>query len=293
MAIALNDKVNRYAALAGITMVSAAAFAMNAKYSMSLGSDAFEQKLMLLVSLGIDIYKFFGLTFIAMALVKRKWFKAMAASVVWIICLAYATTAAMGFATMTRSHVNSQLNHKAEQINHVKESFNGAKNRYETAKEEFETMKNNERYKSTAGCSVPEVRMRTESRYFCTDFKTQKEKMDALEIVYKEELKKKPVNEEIAYDSDPQMTFFATWFNVKKENLIQYWALALALVIETVSALGNFAVSPSRMSHKKKEDIKEDRKETSSSSEDEVSVFKKKRGRPVGSKNKPKLRIVS
>lgn len=287
MAISLHDKVNRRCAYIGIGLVSVSAFAMNAKYSMSLGSDDFERVLMLAVSLGIDTFKFFGLTFIAAAAVKRKWLKAAAAMFVWSICVLYATTAAMGFATMTRSHVVAANDYRAEKINHVKEAFERARDKYKTANEELQTMKGNERYKSTAGCTVPEERMRTASRYFCTDFKTKKDEVAVKEISYKEALKNAP-KDEFVVDSDPQMTFFASMSGVKKTTLVQYWALAIALVIETISALGNFAISPSRMAASK--GSQEQRNEVPRVPVVEV---KKRRGRPPGSKNKPKLHVVA
>lgn len=281
MSIATHEKVNRWFALFGVSVVSGAAFLMNAKYNYSLGSDIFEKYVMVAVSFGIDLYKFFGLGFIAAAFIKRKWFKGVAALITWLICVAYAATAAMGFATMTRSHVSSENTYKSDKIKDLQQSYKDKKKKYDAVNEEFETMKSNERYKSTAGCSVPEDRMTTASRYFCTDFKTKKEEVARKEYdLYKAE-QTKPKDEFIK-DADPQMSFFAKASGIPIGYLLQYWAIGIALAIELVSALGNFAVSPSRM--------KPERKETNEAA---VGPIKKKRGRPLGSKNRPKLHIVS
>jgi hypothetical protein len=261
----------------GVIVAAGCTMAMNAKFGWSIGSDDLEKYMYAVFSVSLDICKLLGLGFVAHAWSKKYRAKALVALIVWVTAVAYSLVAAVGFAAMTRSHVQADrgfvsLQHQQKIDNH------------KVLAKELEAMKNNERYGRTAACTVPVSRMTTESKDFCHLFEVKtKEVADAAAQLPTTMIK----------DADPQMTFFASMTGIEVSKLIQYWAVALAIVAEIVASLGTYAFSSSRAkpvyvskSGRVQEEVAETQGEI-------VQAVKRRPGRPKGSKNKPKLQLVA
>lgn len=281
--IDVSKRSARMGAAVGILLVTGCTMLMNAQFGWSLGSVDLERYTFVVASVALDLYKVFGLGFVVAAVITNKWPKAFAAFLVWAVTVCYGITAGIGFAAMTRSNSVAERTYHNQKIEAVQNDYNNKKQYLDRLNEELATMKNNERYTGSASCSVPEVRMRTETRMFCSHFGTHKEKIEKAEVdlfLAKEKLPK--TDDTFIRDPDPQMTFWAQMTGMKITDLINRWAIALALVFEIVSSLGMYAISPTRKKY-----------ETSSGTiRDGVPLKKdgtpmKRRGRP------PKLHVVN
>jgi hypothetical protein len=285
-----SKRTSHWIAALAIMAVSACSMVMNATFGYSLGSTDLEKWTFVVAGVGLDFFKVFGLGFVAMAFYKKYYVKGSAAFICWITCVVYSLVAATGFAATTRSNVTSERTFEVGKITKVNTEYETQKSELNTLLEEMATMKNNVRYLSTAGCSVPEARMKTESRYFCTQFQTKQDNINEKRTAVFVAKEKVPANEFVK-DPDPQMTFYSSLFNIPVAALISYWAIGLAIVFELVSSLGMYSISSSRMKHvylaKNNGQIKSVQYTENEDGLMEATMVKR-RGRPKGSKNKPK-----
>lgn len=280
-----------YAVTTGILGITACTMIMNAKFGYSQGHDDLEKWLFVVAGVGMDLVKVFGLGFIVTAAIKKSYFKALSGGAIWAMCVAYGLWCASGFAVTGRTYNIAEATFSNDQLKTVKREYESQLADLNRMKEQLDTMKGNERYKSTAGCSVPEDRMRTDSRFFCTDFATQKEKVSKKEVeVYL--AKQKVPTDEYAKPADPQMSFWADALNLPMNKMLQYWAIVLAIGFEMVSAFGMFAISPTRRKPVRTASGEVIIPEDDDTAETETPV-RRGPGRPKGSKNKPKLVVVA
>lgn len=280
--IDVSKRSARMGAAAGILAVTGCTMLMNAQFGWSLGSTELEKYTFVIASVSLDLYKVFGLGFVIAALLISRYTKAVAAFLVWAVCVGYGLTAGIGFAAMTRSHSVAERTFHNQKIESVQNDYNNKKLYLDRLTEELATMKNNERYLKSASCTVPEERMREETRIFCSQFGVQKEKIEKAEVDLFMAKGKLPQKDDVyVRDPDPQMTFWSQMTGMDIKTLINRWAIALAVVFEIVSSLGMYAISPSRKKYEY----------TSTSVRDGIPLKKdgtpmKKRGRP------PKLSVV-
>lgn len=259
-----SSKTARTIPVAAVFVAAACTMFMNAKFGYSLGSDETEKWVYVAFGIAMDVCKLFGLAFIYAAWTKKYRFKALCATVVWLGVVGYSFFAATGFAAMTRSAVTAERTQNVDNNKILKDTYTRLSN-------ELEKMKTNKRYESTAACTSPWDRMLPESKSFCITFMdTKKELISAQNVLPKA----------VAHDADPQMTFFSKVFGTDQEKMVTIWAFGLAILAELVSSLGTFAFSSSRA------------KPVYAAKETEVVATTKRRGRPPGSKNKPKLELV-
>lgn len=297
-----SDKMTNVSVQAAVIFVSCMTAAMNFRYGMSLGSDDMEKYMLAGTGLAFDVIKFLGLAYAVNAFRKKARVKAVLAFFGWGICVLYSMNAALGFATMARSHMIAhtqfEISQDAKQKKDQEDTVRQVKAKYQekfntlTAKNaEFEKMKDNPRFASTTACSVPETRMTNESIFFCRKFymtsleiKDMKAEVEKAEIEMNDKLASQPkLPEKFHADPDPLMTFYSKWFGIPLETLVTIWAVAIAVMLELIASVGNYAFSPTRLKpiYRQREEVQE-----------EVIELPKRRGRSLGSKNKPKLHVV-
>lgn len=277
-----SSKVSRAIVPVGIMFVTSVTIAMNAKFGASLSSDVMESWLFIAMGVGIDICKVFGLAYVMTAFSKKFWLKATLGLAVWMGCVSYSFIAGIGFASMTRANMTAEKSHDNNKITSAETALKTKIADLERLKGEYDVMKTNQRYTSTAGCTAPTERMRPESVVFCDSyFRKINVIADAKRDV--ELLTAKAPKDGVVKDADPQMTFFSKHLGFTIENMVAAWALYMAIIAELVSSIGTYAFSPTRA----KPSVRRVRA-TKQASETVV-----RRGRPPGSKNRPKLHVVN
>lgn len=282
MVIDSSSRVSRSAVPIGILFVTAVTMVMNAKFGYSLGSDDLERWAFVALGIGVDICKVFGLGFIVTAFMKKDRLKASLGLVVWIGLVSYSLVAGIGFASMTRSNITAERSHENEKIQAAIAAVKTKLADIERMTAEREVMKANQRYISTSGCSVPKDKMKFESSMFCDSYFA---KYDEILEAQKEVpvLKAAIPKNDVIKDADPQMSFFSSNLGVSLSSMIVIWSVYMAIIAELVSSVGTYAFSPTR--YKYRSYVKQ------VLGVQALGVAKKKRGRPVGSKNKPKLSV--
>ena len=267
-----NTKVARYVVQGGVFAAAICTTVMNAKFGWSLGSDELEKALYAVFGIALDICKFFGLAYVAYAWTKNYKAKALAALVVWTVAVGYSLVAATGFAAMTRSHVTTERQFHADQAKVMITNHSRLAG-------ELEVMKKNPRYESTSGCTAPQSKMKPESVIFCDNYFRHYNELETAA---------KNLPKGVQHDADPQMSFFAKHLGFEKEKMIAIWAFGLAIIAEIVASIGTYAFSSSR--------AKPDTSRKPVQSPVQVvngQPVVRRRGRPPGSKNKPKLHVVN
>ena len=280
MMIDSSSRVSRSVVPVGVMCVTAVTMVMNAKFGYSLGSDDLERWAFVALGVGVDVCKVFGLGFIVSAFAKKDNLKGVLGLVVWLSLVSYSFVAGIGFASMTRSNITAERVHENEKINAAKQAVKTKLADIERMTSERDVMKENQRYVSTAGCSVPKERMKPESALYCDNyFAKYNEILEAQKEI--PGLRAAIPKDEVIKDADPQMSFFAANLGFTLTNMVAIWAVYMAIIAELVSSVGTYAFSPTRA------------KSRSSDKQVPEIAEKKKRGRPVGSVNKPKLRVVN
>ena len=277
-----SKKLAFYITGSAVLAITASTMVMNAKYGYSQGHDDLEKGLFVVAGISMDLVKVFGLVFVVQAWSKRNWFKATIGTAIWAICVLYGFIAASGFALSSRTYNTAEQTFSNSKIEKAQETYNILLSDLNTLKKEQDTMKTNQRYLSTAGCTVPEVRMTVESRYFCTQYFTHLNKISDKTSEVKLAKDKVPQDTYIK-PVDPQMVFWADAFQIPMKKLLQHWSIGIAISFELISALGMYAISPTRRQPIRRED---------ESPDIEAAPVKRGPGRPKGSKNKPKLAVV-
>jgi hypothetical protein len=256
-------------ACAGVTM------AMNAKFGYSLGSDDFERWMYVAFGIALDVCKVMGLAFAAHHFFKGYWIKGTFATLVWAAAVTYSGTAALGFAAMTRSHVTGEQAYENDKITTARNEFN----RYA---KEVETYKKNPFYDHTHGCTREQNKMSGAQAWFCDQYAFKVKEMEKA----KTDLPKKYVA-----PADPQMLFFASLTGKSKDEMLKMWAMMIAVIAELAASVGTYAFSASRA--KPVRTTRSAPKLTVVQPTNVNGEQKRRPGRPKGSKNKPKLELVS
>ncbi len=240
-----SSKTARNVATSMVIVAAATTMVMNAKFAWTAGSDDIERYVLMAFGISIDVVKLLGLAFIVAAFVKRHYFKACAATVVFVGAISYSLMAGIGFASHTRTTVVAERNHSNTQVEVAMNSYKTASDEFARLSKELDTMKLNKRYVSTSACSVPNNKMTEESQLFCNEM-TQK-------LLKHDDAKKMMLQAQAALpkhhiqEADPQMKFFAELFGVSQKKMVEMFAIYFAILAEIVSSLGTFAFSSSRL----------------------------------------------
>lgn len=272
----------------GVIIAAVCTTVMNIKFGVSLGSDELEKTIYGLFGIALDICKVFGLAFVANAFAKGYYAKGLAASLVWLTAVCYSLVAATGFAAMTRSNTTAERTHSVEQQAQSIENHKRSIDKYRRLESELNVMKQNHRYYSSDGCTTAEKKMNFDTHRFCTIY--QDKVLELKEAQKSIDTYSTQLPTVFVADVDPQMTFFGKLTGLSKDLLVTYWSFGLAIVAEIVSSFGTYGFSSSRS---KTTYVPISQRPTVEHARPEVQPKRKKRkGRPAGSKNKPKLRLV-
>lgn len=271
-----SSKSVRYTIITCVMGITAATATMNAIYGYKLGSDKFEGIMFAISSVLIDGIKVLGLSFIAMALAKGYKAKGFFGLLVWLTCLGYSLNAATGFGMNARSTKNAEQQAEINTAIQSRENTKLIQEKYKRLVEEVETNKKNKIYRRSAGCTIPKTKMVKETLEFCDMYWLKNveilEAAKAIEKAQSVEVKTAMV------DPDPQMTFLAKKFGVTTADMIMIFAVMFAVLLEMISAFGQYAFSYSRA--------------TANIVRNKDGSVRKKRGRKPGSKNTPKPKLV-
>lgn len=282
-----SDKSTTIVVQSAVIVVSICTAGMNARYGYTQGAHEIEKWMFVAVALCFDVLKFMGLRYVATAFLKKYWVKGTLGFMAWLIVSIYGLNSALGFAMATRSHMQAEQAFEASKHTSVDAAYKNKFDHLEKLQSDLKEYTKNPRYARTTACSVPNERMTNESKFFCQVYwRKEAEIAEAKKEVAaaEEKMKQEKGDKKFVADADPLMSMYAKLGAWKLDEVTMTWALVFAFMMEVVSSVGNYAFSPSRKVPVRKEEAPVE----------EVPVIeKKRRGRPPGSKNKPKLVVVN
>jgi len=237
--------------IAALIMLGVSA-AMNWQYGYNLGKTEFDSHILGAASIAADCLKALLPFFIFAAWRQRNWSQAIGGTALWTVCILYALTSAIGFASLNRSDTTGARAMEAQQYSDLRTQLERVVTQQQwldkhrsvgMVEAEIDAEKQHFRWESTKGCTNATVPL---SREFCENF----HKLEAeLAAARKDLVLQKRANElraqlasmsgrAAAQNADPQASMIASLlgFDIKQVEL--GLTILVTLLVELGSSLG-------------------------------------------------------
>jgi hypothetical protein len=226
--------------------------AMNWQYGYSLGETEFNAYVLGAASIAADCMKALLPFFIFAAFRHRNWSQALGGSALWAVCILYALTSAVGFASQNRSDTTGTRAMQAAKYEDLRAELGRVLDEQKwldkhrsigMVEAEIEAAKQNPRWLPSEGCTNATIQI---SREFCEHYhKLQAERAAALK---NEALAKRAqvVRSELAgldgraagKESDPQASMIAKIFGLDIKQVELGLTILITLLVELGSSMG-------------------------------------------------------
>ncbi len=234
-----------------LLLVSAA---MNWRFGYSLGGSEFDSQLLGLASAAADCLKALIPFFLFAALRNKQWSQAVAATLLWGVCLTYSLTSALGFSALNRADTAGERTVQATVYTDLRTELDKTREKLGwvpqhrpagTVAAEMEAMKQQKAWRTTVSCANATT---VTSRTFCGDF----QKLDGELASAMEAGKLQTRIDEIRVSlagatttasvagSDPQVAVLSSLSGQNKELVQTALTLMVAILVELGSSLGLF-----------------------------------------------------
>ncbi|MGI9407415.1 MAG: hypothetical protein ACR2O4_13675 [Hyphomicrobiaceae bacterium] len=231
--------------------------AMNWQFGSGLGTTAVNSQIFGFASAASDGMKALLPFFIFAAFKNKSWSQALAGTTLWVVCLAFSMTSALGFSAINRkdsagtrqvqavayADLRTELARSRERLGWIPQHRPAA-----TVASEMRGMEQNRRWRSTSGCKDATT---SKSIAFCQTYHQlaaeaaagrEAAKIEAQIASVKAQLAVTPQGVNSTTLADPQAHFLGKLFN-KDESVVQMALIILmALLVEFGSALGFYVV---------------------------------------------------
>lgn len=237
--------------IAALIMLCVSA-AMNWQYGFNLGKTPFDSHILGAASIAADCLKALLPFFIFTAWRHRNWSQAVGGTALWVVCILYALTSAIGFASLNRSDTTATRAVQAQHYEDLRTQLDQVTEQQKWLQEhrsvgmveaEIDAAKQHYRWTSSEGCTNATV---TLSREFCEGFhKLQAElaaanKSDVLQAQANEirgKLDKIDVKT-VSTVADPQATIIASISGVDIKQVELGLTILITLLVELGSSMG-------------------------------------------------------
>lgn len=252
-------------AAAVLLLVSAA---MNWRFGYSLGKSELDSQLLGLASAAADGLKALIPFFLFAALRTKQWPQAMAAALLWVVCLGYSLTSALGFSALNRADtqgarqvqavafadLQTELEKVRERMNWVPQHRPAA-----TVSAEMEALKQNKRWASTNGCSEATA---SASRAFCEQYHQLGAELAAATEADKLQARIDQIRSQLATTTtavalagaDPQAEVLSKLSGQHQEIVQTALTVMVAILVELGSSLGFFVAFSTWKVYERRED---------------------------------------
>lgn len=218
------SKSTKFVIIGAIAASAICSGAMNLRFGIQLGSDFWESTILGAFSVALDIIKVTALPFAAIAWMKKYKAKSLVLVLLWLAAVAYAATAAIGFAHSARSAGATERQLKIEE--HARNKVE-----YDRIVSEVEIARNDPTFAKTSGCTNVTL---PESQDFCNLLTYKVGRMEEI---------RDDLADGAGGDADPQAALFASLLGVDVKTVGQWLAISVAIIAELVSAFGAYAFS--------------------------------------------------
>lgn len=231
--------------------------AMNWQYGFNLGKTPFDAHILGAASIAADCLKALLPFFIFAAWRHRNWSQALGGTALWVVCILYALTSAIGFASLNRSDTTASREMKAERYVDLRAQLDQVTDQQKwlekhrsvgMVKAEIDAAKQHYRWISSEGCTNATV---TLSREFCEGFhKLQAElaagKKNELLQARADEIRGELGKMDItaaAKIADPQATMISILTGVDIKQVELGLTVLITLMVELGSSMGLYVAT--------------------------------------------------
>jgi hypothetical protein len=136
----------RLLAITAVLTVGLCSMVMNWRFGFQLGSAPFDGVVLGVFSVGLDVVKWLCPLFVGLAFANRAYVRSTAAFLIWIACVVYSLTAAIGFSASNREAVALTRQLTDEQLAQTRE-------RLKRANEDLATLRSSPRWSASSACT--------------------------------------------------------------------------------------------------------------------------------------------
>lgn len=248
-------------ALGGLGVIAAAVLllvsgAMNWQFGYSLGKTELDSQIFGLASAASDGLKALLPFFLFAAIRTKQWSQAAAGATLWLVCLAFSLTSALGFASLNRADTTGARAAQVVNYQDLRTDLSRARERLGWIPEhrpagsvssEIESMKQQRRWRATSGCTDATAR---KSITFCQEFHRLNAELSSAQEAVQIEQKIAAIQAQLAIvpkdlaqtKADPQADVLAALTGLKLEDVQTALVILVAILVELGSALGFYVV---------------------------------------------------
>jgi hypothetical protein len=137
----------RLFAITAVLTVGLCSMMMNWRFGLHLGSTHFDGVVLGVFSVGLDVVKWLSPLFVGFAFANRAYVRSAAALLIWVACVIYSFTAAIGFSASNREAVTLTQQLTQDQLAQTRE-------RLKRANEDLATLRSNPRWSASSACTT-------------------------------------------------------------------------------------------------------------------------------------------
>ena len=239
------------------SVLLAVSAAMNWRFGYSLGHSEFDSQLLGLASAASDCLKALIPFFLFAALRNRQWSQAVAAGLLWGVCLTYSLTSALGFSAMNRADTTGQRVAEAAAYGDLRTELDKSREDLkwvpqhrpaDMVAQEVEVLKQNRRWDQTKSCTDVTT---TPSKAYCAQFHELLAEVGAAQKADKLQSRIDDIRGKLtvatsgvalATTSDPQVDTLSNLSGQTKAMVQTGLILMVAVLVELGSSLGFYVV---------------------------------------------------
>jgi len=242
--------------IAALIMLCVSA-AMNWQYGYSLGETEFNAYVLGAASIAADCLKALLPFFIFAAWRHRNWSQAISGSALWVICILYALTSAIGFASTNRNDTTGTRALQAAQYQDLRTQLDRIKDEQKwldkhrsigMVEAELKAAQQHYRWTSTKGCTNATVPL---SRDFCESYHKLEAELAAAEKDEKLQVEAASIRNKLGNldghaagkAADPQATMIASLFSLDIKRVEVGLTILITLLVELGSSMGLFVAT--------------------------------------------------
>jgi hypothetical protein len=136
----------RLLAITAVLTVGLCSMMMNWRFGLQLGSTPFDGLVLGVFSVGLDVVKWLSPLFVGFAFANGAYVRSTAALLIWVACVVYSLTAAIGFSASNREAITLTQRFTQDQLAQTRE-------RLKRANEDLATLRSSPRWSASSACT--------------------------------------------------------------------------------------------------------------------------------------------
>lgn len=230
--------------------------AMNWRFGYSLGHSELDSQLLGLASAAADGLKALIPFFLFAAIRNKQWSQALAGGLLWVVCLSYSLTSALGFSALNRADTTGERAVQAAVYGDLRTELDKTRERLAwvpqhrpaaMVQQEIEALKQNRRWALSDGCTNATA---SASKAFCRQYFQLGAELGAAQEAAKLQVRIDEMRAQLdtattgvaLVSADPQVDVLSKLSGTAKDWVATALVLMVAMLVELGSSLGFYVV---------------------------------------------------